>query len=187
MIFFTPSGIQHFVIFAAQPYGLPLKEVTIAQYLKTLGYKTHAVGKVSVLKRPGSCSFAEVVTKPLRLQLLEIKMVAVFVVVWKQISKKAILSRRYRIHARETMCDVTKSNTPTVRACNHSISLTLSYTECALGQVLSFFPSFALSRWYLGEKRMVLTRIRLKIMFFSLLTVASRIFYKGIYAFISGI
>ncbi|CAH3014965.1 unnamed protein product [Porites evermanni] len=38
-------GIQHFVIFAAQPYGLPLKEVTIAQYLKALGYKTHAVGK----------------------------------------------------------------------------------------------------------------------------------------------
>lgn len=44
---FTPSGIQHFVIFAAQPYGLPLKEVTVAQYLKTLGYKTHAIGKVS--------------------------------------------------------------------------------------------------------------------------------------------
>ncbi|KAL9983621.1 hypothetical protein ACROYT_G005820 [Oculina patagonica] len=38
-------GIQHFVIFAAQPYGLPLKEVTVAQYLKTLGYKTHAIGK----------------------------------------------------------------------------------------------------------------------------------------------
>ena len=44
--FFLSSGIQHFVIFAAQPYGLPLKEVTIAQYLKALGYKTHAVGKV---------------------------------------------------------------------------------------------------------------------------------------------
>ncbi|XP_068709388.1 arylsulfatase B-like [Montipora foliosa] len=38
-------GVQHFVIFAAQPYGLPLKEVTIAQHLQTLGYKTHAVGK----------------------------------------------------------------------------------------------------------------------------------------------
>ena len=44
-----PSGIQHFVIFAAQPYGLPLKEVTIAQYLKALGYKTHAVGKVVIM------------------------------------------------------------------------------------------------------------------------------------------
>ena len=39
-------GIQHFVIFAAQPYGLPLKEITTAQYLKSLGYQTHAVGKV---------------------------------------------------------------------------------------------------------------------------------------------
>ncbi|KAJ7356377.1 hypothetical protein OS493_025487 [Desmophyllum pertusum] len=38
-------GIQHFVIFAAQPYGLPLKEVTTAQYLKALGYQTHAIGK----------------------------------------------------------------------------------------------------------------------------------------------
>lgn len=38
-------GIQHFVIFAAQPYGLPLKEITTAQYLKSLGYQTHAVGK----------------------------------------------------------------------------------------------------------------------------------------------
>lgn len=35
------------MIFAAQPYGLPLKEVTIAQHLQKLGYKTHAVGKVS--------------------------------------------------------------------------------------------------------------------------------------------
>ena len=72
MFSFSLSGIQHFVIFAAQPYGLPLKEVTIAQYLKTLGYKTHAVGKVSNLVP----SVADVVTKPLCLQLLEIKMVA---------------------------------------------------------------------------------------------------------------
>ena len=43
------KGMQHFVIFAAQPYGLPLKEVTIAQYLKTLGYKTHGVGKVIII------------------------------------------------------------------------------------------------------------------------------------------
>lgn len=50
VFFLTSSGIQHFVIFAAQPYGLPLKEVTIAQYLKNLGYKTHAVGKVSSLR-----------------------------------------------------------------------------------------------------------------------------------------
>ena len=60
MFFSSPSGIQHFVIFAAQPYGLPLKEVTIAQYLKALGYKTHAVGKVSSL----TSSFADVVTTP---------------------------------------------------------------------------------------------------------------------------
>ena len=42
------AGLQHFVIFAAQPSGLPLDEVTIANYLKSEGYKTHAVGKVSL-------------------------------------------------------------------------------------------------------------------------------------------
>ena len=44
-----PTGIQHFVISAAQPYGLPLKEVTIAQYLKALDYETHAIGKVIMI------------------------------------------------------------------------------------------------------------------------------------------
>ena len=39
-------GMQHFVIYAAQPYGLPLDEITLPQYLKTQGYRTAGVGKV---------------------------------------------------------------------------------------------------------------------------------------------
>ncbi|XP_005101283.1 arylsulfatase I [Aplysia californica] len=39
------TGLQHSVITGSQPYGLPLKEVTIAQRLKELGYDTHGVGK----------------------------------------------------------------------------------------------------------------------------------------------
>ncbi|XP_031571185.1 arylsulfatase B-like [Actinia tenebrosa] len=38
-------GMQHFVIYAAQPYGLPLDEITLPQYLKTQGYRTAGVGK----------------------------------------------------------------------------------------------------------------------------------------------
>ena len=38
--------MQHFVIYAAQPYGLPLDEITLPQYLKTQGYRTAGVGKV---------------------------------------------------------------------------------------------------------------------------------------------
>ncbi|CAG5126095.1 unnamed protein product, partial [Candidula unifasciata] len=39
------TGLQHYVIMGAQPYGLPLTEVTLAQRLKTLDYSTHIVGK----------------------------------------------------------------------------------------------------------------------------------------------
>ncbi|KAL5009860.1 hypothetical protein ScPMuIL_012165 [Solemya velum] len=38
-------GLQHYVIVGPQPYGLPLKHKTMAQYLKELGYSTHIVGK----------------------------------------------------------------------------------------------------------------------------------------------
>ena len=38
--------MQHSVIQAAQPYGLGLNETLMPQYLKELGYATHAVGKV---------------------------------------------------------------------------------------------------------------------------------------------
>jgi len=38
-------GLQHDTIFASQPYGLPLNETTTPQYLKSLGYRTHGVGK----------------------------------------------------------------------------------------------------------------------------------------------
>ena len=38
-------GLQHGSIFSTQPYGLPLNEITLPQYLKPLGYVTHGVGK----------------------------------------------------------------------------------------------------------------------------------------------
>ena len=40
--------MQHAVILASQPFGLGLNETLLSQYLKELGYATHAVGKVVV-------------------------------------------------------------------------------------------------------------------------------------------
>lgn len=38
-------GMQHFVIPSDQPYGLGLGEKTMAEYMKSGGYRTHLVGK----------------------------------------------------------------------------------------------------------------------------------------------
>ena len=38
-------GLQSFVIFPAHTYGLPTDEITLAQSLKSAGYKTAMVGK----------------------------------------------------------------------------------------------------------------------------------------------
>lgn len=38
-------GLQNFVILASTPYGLDLKETILPQYLKTLGYQNHMIGK----------------------------------------------------------------------------------------------------------------------------------------------
>lgn len=40
------QGLQHGVIRAPDPWGLPLGHTTMAQHLKHLGYATHIVGKV---------------------------------------------------------------------------------------------------------------------------------------------
>ena len=40
-------GLQSGVIFASQPYGLPLNETIMPQYFQKLGYRRHMVGKVS--------------------------------------------------------------------------------------------------------------------------------------------
>ena len=45
-ITFYYAGIQHGTIYGTQPYGLPLGETTTPQYLNSLGYSTHGVGKV---------------------------------------------------------------------------------------------------------------------------------------------
>ena len=38
--------MQHSVIMAGQPFGVSLDEKLLPQYLKEMGYATHAVGKV---------------------------------------------------------------------------------------------------------------------------------------------
>ena len=40
------AGLQTGVIVASQPYGLPLNETIMPQYLQKLGYRRHMVGKV---------------------------------------------------------------------------------------------------------------------------------------------
>ena len=47
-LMFCFLGMQHSVILAAAPYGLGLNETLLPEYLKGLGYATHAVGKVHV-------------------------------------------------------------------------------------------------------------------------------------------
>ena len=42
-------GLQSGVIFASQPYGLPLNETIMPQYFQKLGYRRHMVGKVSTV------------------------------------------------------------------------------------------------------------------------------------------
>lgn len=49
IIIYICLGMQHYVIEAAQPYGLGLNETLLPQHLKQLGYATHAVGKVKHL------------------------------------------------------------------------------------------------------------------------------------------
>uniref|UniRef100_A0A161M804 Arylsulfatase b n=1 Tax=Triatoma infestans TaxID=30076 RepID=A0A161M804_TRIIF len=39
------TGMQHSVLYGAEPRGLPLTEKLLPEYLRELGYKTHAVGK----------------------------------------------------------------------------------------------------------------------------------------------
>ncbi|XP_054266115.1 arylsulfatase B-like [Macrosteles quadrilineatus] len=39
------TGMQHLVILEAEPWGLPLHEKLLPEHLRTLGYRTHAIGK----------------------------------------------------------------------------------------------------------------------------------------------
>lgn len=39
------TGMQHTVLYAAEPRGLPLTEKLLPEYLRDLGYATHIVGK----------------------------------------------------------------------------------------------------------------------------------------------
>ena len=40
--------MQHSVIMGGEPFGLGLEEKLLPQFLKELGYATHAVGKVQI-------------------------------------------------------------------------------------------------------------------------------------------
>ena len=40
--------MQHSVIMGGEPFGLGLEEKLLPQFLKELGYVTHAVGKVHI-------------------------------------------------------------------------------------------------------------------------------------------
>ena len=114
-----------------------------------------------------------------------------FVSLLKETNEKkvTILSRRYCIHARETVCEMTTvyATCPGVKSFNLPY---IAYTTCALEHFF-YLPDqiVRLELSNLGKKaRRRRRRIWLKINVFSLLlSVASRIFYKGIYAFISGI
>lgn len=46
---FQPLGMQSGTIDSASPWGLSLKEKLLPQYLKEIGYKTHAIGKVMIV------------------------------------------------------------------------------------------------------------------------------------------
>ena len=39
--------MYHGVIHAAEPFGMPLEDKILPEYLKEKGYKTHMIGKVS--------------------------------------------------------------------------------------------------------------------------------------------
>ena len=43
------TGLQHMVITAAEPEGLPLELPTLPEKLKEVGYGTHMIGKLSLL------------------------------------------------------------------------------------------------------------------------------------------
>lgn len=43
--FLNHPRMQHFVIAPDEPWGLPLEEKTLAQYLKEAGYNTNLIGK----------------------------------------------------------------------------------------------------------------------------------------------
>jgi arylsulfatase A-like enzyme len=45
-LYIACPGLQHGVITAPAPWGLPLNHTTMAQHLKHLGYTTRIVGKV---------------------------------------------------------------------------------------------------------------------------------------------